>query len=43
MVILIVERVSPSLRGLLTRWMIQPSVGVSSETSRPSSETSSGI
>ena len=28
MVILILERVSPSLRGLLTRWMIQPRVGV---------------
>ena len=28
MVILILERVSPSLRGLLTRWMIQPRAGV---------------
>ena len=28
MVVLILERVSPSLRGLLTRWMIQPRAGV---------------
>jgi len=28
MVVLIVERVSPSLRGLLSRWLIQPRVGV---------------
>lgn len=28
MVILIVERVSPSLRGELTRWLIQPGTGV---------------
>jgi CRISPR-associated protein Cas2 len=28
MVVLIVERVSPSLRGELTRWMIEPKAGV---------------
>jgi len=28
MVVMILERVSPSLRGLLTRWLIQPKVGV---------------
>lgn len=28
MVVLIMERVTPSLRGLLTRWLIQPKTGV---------------
>jgi len=28
MVVLIVERVTPSLRGELTRWLIQPKTGV---------------
>lgn len=28
MVVLILERVSPSLRGELTRWLIQPKTGV---------------
>lgn len=28
MVLMILERVSPSLRGELTRWLIQPQVGV---------------
>jgi len=28
MVVLIIERVSPSLRGEITRWLIQPKTGV---------------
>ena len=28
MVVLILERVSPSLRGYLTRWMLEPKAGV---------------